>query len=94
MQYRAMQISDFIRLLSGMGIERPVLDRTGLSGHFDLELAYDYAPFSGAFASPQSRLDGVSFFTALQEQAGLKLEPAREVVEVLVIDSAEMPTPN
>jgi uncharacterized protein (TIGR03435 family) len=94
MQYRAMQISDFIRLLSGMGIDRPVLDRTGLTGHFDLRLQYDNAPFSGAFASPQSSTDGVSFFTALQEQAGLKLEAAREVVDVLVIDSAEMPTPN
>jgi len=89
-----MQISDFLGVLSGMGIDRPVLDRTGLTGHFDLQLQYDHAPFSGAFASKPSTLDGVSFFTALQEQAGLKLEAAREVVDVLVIDSAEMPTPN
>jgi uncharacterized protein (TIGR03435 family) len=39
-------------------------------------------------------IDGVSIFTALQAQGGLKLEAAREVVDVLVIDSAEMPTPN
>ena len=90
----AMQISDFVRLLVGMGMDRPVFDRTGLTGYFDLQLRYDYAPFSGAFASPQSSIDGVSIFTALQEQAGLKLEAAREVVDVLVIDSAEMPTPN
>jgi uncharacterized protein (TIGR03435 family) len=94
MQARAMQISDFLRLLSGLGMDRPVLDRTGLTGHFDLQLQYDYGPFSGAFASPQSSMDGVSIFTALQEQAGLKLEAAREVVDVLVIDFAEMPTPN
>jgi uncharacterized protein (TIGR03435 family) len=94
MQYRAMQISDFLRIVSGMGIDRPVLDRTGLTGHFDLHLQYDYAPFSGAFASPQPNIDGVSIFTALREQAGLKLEAAREVVDVLVIDSAEMPAPN
>jgi len=94
MQYRAMQISDFLRMLSGMGIDRPVLDRTGLTGYFDMQLQFDYAPFSGAFASPQSSIDGVSLFTALQEQAGLKLEAAREVVEVLVVDFAEMPTPN
>jgi uncharacterized protein (TIGR03435 family) len=93
-QSRAMEISEFLRVLSGMGIDRPVLDRTGLTGHFDLQLQYDYAPFSGAFASPQSSIGGLSFFTALQEQAGLKLEAAREVVDVLVIDSAEMPTPN
>jgi len=89
-----MQISDFVRVLIGMGIDRPVFDRTGLTGHFDLQLQYDYAPFSRAFASPQSSIEGVSIFTALQEQAGLKLEAAREVVDVLVIDSAEMPTPN
>jgi uncharacterized protein (TIGR03435 family) len=38
-------------------------------------------------------IDGVSIFTALQAQGGLKLEAAREVLDVLVIDSAEMPTP-
>jgi uncharacterized protein (TIGR03435 family) len=94
LEYRAMQVSDFLRALSALGIDRPVLDRSGLTGHFDLQLEYDYAPFSGAFAKPQSSIEGVSFFTALQEQAGLKLEATREVVEVLVIDAAEMPTPN
>jgi uncharacterized protein (TIGR03435 family) len=94
MEYRVMQIGDFLSLLSFMGIDRPVLDRTGLTGHFDLQLRYDYAPFSGAFRSPPSSIDGLSLFTALQDQAGLKLEAAREVVEVLVIDSVELPTPD
>jgi uncharacterized protein (TIGR03435 family) len=93
-EYRAAQISDFVRLLAGMGIDRPVYDRTGLTGYFDLQLQFDHAPFTGAFASPLSSLEGVSIFTALQEQAGLKLEATREVVDVLVIDSAEMPMPN
>ena len=94
MQAVAMQISDFVRLLVGMGMDRPVFDRTGLTGYFDLQLRYDYAPFSRAFTSPQSSIDGVSIFTALQEQAGLKLDATREVVDVLVIDSAKMPMPN
>ena len=37
------------------------------------------------------RADGVSFFTALKEQTALKLEPSRESVDVLVIDSVERP---
>jgi uncharacterized protein (TIGR03435 family) len=94
MEYRAMQIGDFLRLLSVVGIDRPILDRTGLTGHFDLQLQFDYGPFSGPGGRPPSNIEGLSFFTALQEQAGLKLEAAREVVDVLVIDSAEMPTPN
>jgi len=36
----------------------------------------------------------VSVFTALQEQWGLKLEPARGLVEILVIDQAQAPTQN
>ena len=88
-----MQINDFLRLLSVIGMDRPVIDRTALKGYFDLELQYGYGPF-GRFGTPQVGTNGISFFTALQEQAGLKLEPAREVVDVLVIDSAEQPTPN
>ena len=89
-----MQVSDFLRMLSAVGIDRPVLDRTGLAGHFDLQLQFDYGPFSAVSVRRPLNIDGLSFFTALQEQAGLKLEPAREVVNVLVIDSAKPPTPN
>jgi uncharacterized protein (TIGR03435 family) len=53
-------------------IDRPVLDRTGLSGYFDLQLNCDHGPFCGIFERP-SRTDGVSFFTAVKEQLGLRL---------------------
>jgi uncharacterized protein (TIGR03435 family) len=92
------QIAEFVQLLAFYGMDRPVLDRTGLTGHFDFQLRYQCAPFSGPFAGRAGirpcGTDGLSFFTALQEQAGLKLEPAREVVDVLVIDSVERPTPD
>jgi uncharacterized protein (TIGR03435 family) len=94
----AAQIAEFLRILAISGIDRPVLDRTGLTGYFDLQLTYQCGPFTGPFAGRSAGrpcgTEGVSFFTALQEQAGLKLEAAREVIDVLVIDSVEQPTPN
>jgi uncharacterized protein (TIGR03435 family) len=88
------QIADFLQLLAFNGIDRPVLDRTGLTGYFDFQLTYQCGPFTGPFGSRPCGPDALSFFTALQEQAGLTLEPAREVIDVLVIDSVEQPTPN
>lgn len=65
---------------------RPVVDRTGLTGRFDFTL--NWAP------EGSTDTDAPSIFTALQEQLGLKLQPARGPVDVLVVDSAERPTPD
>jgi uncharacterized protein (TIGR03435 family) len=65
---------------------RPVVDRTGLTGRFDFTLTW--AP------AGSNDTEAPSIFTAVQEQLGLKLEPARGPVDVLVIDSAERPTPD
>jgi uncharacterized protein (TIGR03435 family) len=67
---------------------RMVIDRTGLSGSWDFELTYAIEARGDAAADP----DAPSFFTAVQEQLGLKLEPAKGPVDVLVIDSIEKPT--
>jgi uncharacterized protein (TIGR03435 family) len=66
--------------------DRPVLDRTGLTGSFDVDLKW----------SNQTKVtdDGPSFFTAVQEQLGLRLEAGRGPQEILVIDSVERPTPD
>ena len=87
------QIAEFLQYLSFVRIDRPGIDRTGLTGYLDFQLHYDYAPFGAMFAR-SARTEGLSFFTALQEQLGLKLEPAREVTDVVVIDSVEMPIPD
>ena len=72
---------------------RPVVDRTGLSGTYDFEL--EFAPTeAGPNATTDPSNAPPTVFTALQEQLGLKLEPRRERMEVLVIDSVERPTAN
>jgi uncharacterized protein DUF3738 len=79
-------------------VGRIVVDRTGLTGTFDIDLRW--TPDSaftdrsqGAAASPS--LDSEPpLFTAIQEQLGLKLEKTNGPVEVLVIDRIERPTPN
>lgn len=63
---------------------RPIVDATGLTGRFDLDVKWTPDPVSA---------DGVSLFTALQDQLGLRLEPGTAPLEVLVVESAERPTP-
>ena len=76
-------------------LSRVVFDRTGLSGDFDLDLKWTLDQIPADAAAPNSPLtDGTSLFAAVQEQLGLKLDPQRGPVDVLVIDSAEQPTPN
>jgi uncharacterized protein (TIGR03435 family) len=73
---------------------RVVIDKTGITGRYKLALAWTpddtVAPPSSS-APPDA---GPSIFTALQEQLGLRLEPAKGPVRVLVIDHAEMASPN
>jgi uncharacterized protein (TIGR03435 family) len=71
--------------------DRPVIDGTGLGGRYDVELSFTYQPKGSPVVDEPN---GVSLFTAVQEQLGLKLEPARGPVEVLVIESVERPTPD
>lgn len=72
-------------------IRRMVVDRTGLEGPFDFNLTYAPAARGGG---PAPSDDRPSIFTAVQEQLGLKLEAATAAVEVLVVDSASMPSEN
>ena len=75
-------------------VDRPVLDRTGLAGHYDFQLHFDQSSVKPAVAGLASApTDGPSIFGAVEE-LGLKLEPTRAQVEMLVIDSVERPTPD
>src|SRR5262249_26405797 len=86
---RTMQeVADTISVFVG----RPILDRTGLKGEYDFTMEYAMDP--DASGLPGAELAGPALFTALQEQAGLKLQSTKAAVEVLVIDHAEKPSEN
>jgi uncharacterized protein (TIGR03435 family) len=78
------------------GVEHEVFDRTGLEGRFDFNLAWapPQQPGMGADGAAGAASSGPSIFTALHEQLGLTLEPARGPVRVLVVDRIARPTPN
>ena len=72
-------------------LDRPVFDRTGLDGTFDVDLTYlPDNPAVDASNAPNAP----SLVTALREQLGLRLEPATAPIEVLVIDAVRQPTEN
>jgi len=72
-------------------IDRFVADRTGLTGRYDFRLEYSPAVVGGGDAAANP---GPSLFTALTEQLGLRLQPEKAVLPVLVIDHVERPTPD
>jgi uncharacterized protein (TIGR03435 family) len=75
--------------------DRPVVDRTGLTGRFDIHLLWTDGSRRPADSQEESNLAAPgSVFVALQEQAGLKLEATKGPVEVLVIDRVERPSEN
>src|SRR5687768_17536903 len=83
---RGMPLSQLLPFL-GPAVNRTIVDKTGLDGRYDIDLTWTPE------LSPTTP-DGVSMFTALQEQLGVKLESARGPGDVLVIDPVERPTEN
>jgi len=79
-------------------VGRPVVDRTALDGPFDLSLDFDPTGLPGYNRPPgvpvPDTSDKPTLYTALQEQAGLRLEAGRGPIDVLVIESAEHPPDN
>jgi bla regulator protein BlaR1 len=78
----------------GQQLGRFVLNQTGLTGDFDLQMQWTPDPgqnIGGDDSPPPPGADGVSIFTALQEQLGLKLEAGKGPVDVIVVDHAEKP---
>jgi len=90
-------LADLAQRLLSRAVEdqRVVEDQTDLDGTFDFDL--EWTPTATAppnAAGPPADPNGVSIFTALREQLGLKLEARRNSINVFVIDHAEYPKDN
>lgn len=97
---KAATMSRFGEWLSRI-VDRKVVDKTGLEGKYDFEMKYDNRgqaltatlPAEGTPAA-LSDSSGPSIFAALNDQLGLRLESQKGPVEILIIESAEKPSPN
>lgn len=72
-------------------LHRPVADKTGFKGNFDLQLEWTDDPALGGAAGDDT---GPSLYTLLEDQLGVKLEPTKVAAEVLVVDHVEKPDAN
>jgi hypothetical protein len=88
-QFTARKTTLYALIKTAYGIHSGPCDETHLPGYFNFDI--QYAP---GLNNPDQSSGSPSIFTAIQEQLGLKLEPARGQVEVLVIDSVSKPTEN
>jgi uncharacterized protein (TIGR03435 family) len=84
-------MDDVVQAITNSFLDRPVLDQTGLTGTYNLDLIY-----TPEIRSNRGEPDpnDISIFTAVQEQLGLKLEPHKASIEVLVVDSVQTPSEN
>lgn len=93
MQYLATVMQRYV-------LDRPVIDRTGITGAYTFELhwrpdEFQFASFvGGAITPPKADDDRPDLSTAFQQQLGIRLESIKAQVEVLVIDHAEKPSEN
>jgi len=92
-------VGNMVPMLARM-LGRTVIDKTGLTGKYDVSLEWTPDEAQLAMLPPDvprpapSEMPGPTIYTALQEQLGLKLEAQKGPVDVLIIDRAEKPTAN
>lgn len=102
LRYRNFSMADLVEAVRRQ-FDRPLLDKTGLTGGFDFTLDYEEQPPPGMPADVAATMaemglpdqePGMPIVAALREQLGLTVVPAREPVEILVIEHAERPSAN
>jgi uncharacterized protein (TIGR03435 family) len=100
---QAVPVTSLVNLLSQQ-LHRTVVDKTGLTGKYDISLQWTQDDGSNPIfkgtdgsqqrAEPPPDASGPSIFTAVQEQLGLRLQSSKGPVQVVVIDHIEMPSEN
>jgi uncharacterized protein (TIGR03435 family) len=89
-------LSDLVQFLKQWSrLDRPIVDRTGLTGNYDLSISFAPPSRLGTSSSTAAGRPGLhDVHGALSEQLGLRLEQRDDSMRVLVVDSLEHPTPN
>jgi len=90
---RTAAMRQLVSVLTGV-LQRQVVDRTNLPGVFDFDLEFSPMLLNADADTAQSADKGISLFTALQEQLGLKLQPQRGSIDYVVIDGVAPPSEN
>ncbi len=97
---RNASMQNFANLMQSAVLDRPVVDKTGLTGRYDfmLKWAPDDSQFGGMGIKYQPPTDAANappdLFKAVQEQMGVRLDAVKTQVEVLVLDHVEKPSNN
>jgi len=93
---KSVTMDDFVAMLQRATLDRPTVNRTGLTGKYDFDLywAPDETQYGGQVPVAAADAPSPPLFTAMQEQLGLKLEAARGMVSAMVVDEVERPSAN
>lgn len=81
-------IGDFVQLV-GVSTDRPVIDKTGLTGDIDYDILISLPEGRGS----QDDVNRAIIYAVI-DQLGLKLEPAKDTIETLVVDKVDKPSAN
>jgi uncharacterized protein (TIGR03435 family) len=90
-------MANFATFLQRFVLDRPAVDQTGITGHFDLVVRWTPDNFRAGGKPGDSQEDASAqpgLFTAMKEQLGLKLQPAKAATDVFLIDRVEQPSEN
>ena len=91
---RNASMADLVAVMQRAILDRPVVDKTGLTGRYDFDLVWapDETQFGGGVPVASADAPSPPLFTAMQEELGLKLEATRGMVQALVVDKVERPS--